>query len=145
MEPKLILEKELEPIFLDKFPAFPDNVKEIIVQYGPYVLLILSVFGLFGILTAVGIGGAAIGIGAVSYGRGFNFFVGIALTIVTLVLYLMAFSPLRARKKAGWNLLYYALLINLVSSIIQLNILGAIIGGLLGFWVLFQVRGKYIL
>ena len=31
MAPKLPLEKELEPIFLEKFPAFPDNIKEGIV------------------------------------------------------------------------------------------------------------------
>ncbi|TDE16426.1 hypothetical protein [Dyadobacter psychrotolerans] len=145
MEPKLILEKELEPIFLEKFPEFPENVKEVIAQYGPYVLLVLSIIGLLGLLTAFGLGGAAIGIGAAAYGGGFNFYIGITISIITLVLYLMAFSPLRARKRAGWNLIYYALLISLLGNLIQLNILGVIIGGIVGFWVLFQIRSKYIL
>ncbi|MNL75234.1 hypothetical protein D3C87_2010030 [compost metagenome] len=58
-------------------------------------------------------------------------------------MYLMAFSPLKARKRAGWNLLYYALLVGLISNLIQLSILGFIIGGIIGFWVLFQIREKY--
>lgn len=143
MESKLPLEKELEPIFLQKFPPFSDSVKEFLVQYGPYFILVLSVLGILGLLTAFGVGGAVFGMGAASVGIGFNFYVGIALGIVTLVMYLLAFSPLKARKRAGWNLLYYALLIGLVSNLIQLSIFGFVIGGLVGFWVLFQIREKY--
>lgn len=143
MESKLLLEKELEPIFLQKFPPFSESVKEFLVQYGPYIILILSIIGVLGLLTALGVGGAILGAGGASVGIGFNIYVGLALGIVTLVMYLMAFSPLRARKRAGWNLLYYALLIGLVSNLIQLSILGFIIGGIIGFWVLFQIREKY--
>lgn len=143
MESKLPLEKELEPIFLQKFPPFSESVKEFLVQYGPYIILILSVIGVLGLLTALGVGGAIFGAGGASIGIGFNFYLGIALGIITLVLYLMAFSPLKARKRAGWNLLYYALLIGLVSNLIQLSIFGFIVGGLIGFWVLFQIREKY--
>lgn len=143
MQPKLILEKDLEPIFLGKFPAFPENVKESIAQYGPYVLIALAVLGLFGLLTAFGIGTAAIGVTTLAYG--FNFYVGVLLTGITLVLYLMAFTPLKARRRAGWNFLYYAVLISFVSNLLQLNFIGAIIGAVIGFWVLFQIREKYIL
>ena len=145
MESKLPLEKELEPIFLEKFPAFPENVKDVIAQYGPYVLLVLSILGLLGILTAFGIGGAALNAGAAAYNGTFNFYIGIIISVITLVLYLMAFSPLKERKRAGWNLIYYALLISLLGNLIQLNLLGVIIGGVVGFWVLFQIRSKYIL
>jgi len=143
MESKLPLEKELEPVFLQKFPPFSDSVKEFLVQYGPYLMLVLSVIGVFGVLAAIGIVGAGVGMGAVSVGMGFNAYVSVALGVVTLVLYLMAFTPLRARKRAGWNLLYYALLIGLISNLIELNVLAFIIGGLIGFWVLFQIREKY--
>jgi hypothetical protein len=143
MEPKLILEEQLEPVFLNKFPAFPENVKEGLAQYGPYIMLVLAILGLLGLLTAFGLGTAAIGIGAVAYGSGFNFYVGILFSAVILVMYLMAFTPLKARKRAGWNLIYYALLLSIASSLLQLNILGAIIGAVIGFWILFQVREKY--
>jgi hypothetical protein len=144
MESKLPLEKELEPIFLVKFPPFSESVKEFLVQYGPYFILVLSVIAVFGLLVAFGVSGAALGMGAVAPGIGFNFYLSIALGVITLIMYLMSFSPLRARKRAGWNLLYYALLIGIVSNLIQLSILGALIGAVLGFWVLFQIREKYI-
>lgn len=144
MESKLLLEKELEPIFLQKFPPFSESVKEFLVQYGPYIILVLSIIGALGLLTAMGLGGAVFGMGGASVGIGFNIYVGIALGVVTLVMYLMAFSPLKARKRAGWNLLYYALLIGLISNLVQLSLWGFVIGGIIGFWVLFQIREKYV-
>lgn len=144
MESKLILEKELEPVFLQKFPPFSESVKEFLVEYGPYFILVLSILGVIGILTALGVGSAAIGMGAVSAGLGLAFYAGIAMGAITLIMYLMAFTPLRARKRAGWNLLYYALLLGLLSSLVQLHILAAVVGGVIGFWVLFQIREKYI-
>jgi len=145
MGPRLILENELEPIFLGKFPPFPDDVKEFLVKYGPYLILFGAIFMLFGLLTAFGIGTAAIGIGVIAYGSGFMMYVSLLIATAIAIMYLMAFSPLRARKKAGWNLMYYALLLSLLSSLIQLAILSVIIGGVLGFWVLFQIRDKYTL
>lgn len=144
MKPGLILENELEPIFLGKFPPFPENVKEFLVKYGPYFLLVGAVITLFALLTAFGIGTAAIGIGMVAYGGGFNMYVGLLIATVIMVMYLMAFSPLRARKRAGWNLMYYALILSLISNLLQLALFAFIIGGVIGFWVLFQIREKYI-
>ncbi|GGC00330.1 hypothetical protein [Dyadobacter sediminis] len=144
MESKLPLERELEPVFLQKFPPFSEQVKEFVVQYGPYFILILSVLGLVGLFTAFGIMGAVSGMGSVSTAFGISFYLNIALGVFVLIMYLMAFSPLRARKRSGWNLLYYALLIGLISNMVQLNILVAIVSGVLGFWILFQIREKYI-
>ncbi|HEV7350225.1 hypothetical protein [Telluribacter sp.] len=143
MEQKLLLEKELEPIFLGKFPDFPEEVKEFLVKYGPYLMLVAAIIGLLGLLTAFGMGSAALGLGVVAYGGTGMFWVGIVLTALVLIIYLMAFSPLRNRQIQGWRLLYYALLLNLLGSLIQLNILSLLIGGAIGFWVLFQIRNKY--
>ncbi|MCF0057372.1 hypothetical protein [Dyadobacter sp. CY356] len=144
MKSGLILENELEPIFLGKFPPFPEEVKEFLVKYGPYVMLVGAIFTLFGLLAAFGFGTAALGIGMMAYGSGFNMYVGLLIATVIMVMYLMAFSPLRARKRAGWNLLYYALILSLISNLLQLALFAFIVGGVIGFWVLFQIREKYI-
>lgn len=146
MEPKLPLEKELEPIFLDKFPAFPDEVKEFLVKYGPFLMLIGAILGISALIGAYGVlGGSEIyGLGLSAYGgAGIQLWIGMAITLGVMILYLLAFKPLRERKKQGWNLLYYALLLNLLSSIIQFHIFGAIFTAVIGFWVLFQIRDKY--
>ena len=141
MEQKLLLEKELEPIFLGKFPDFPEEVKEFLVKYGPYLMLIGALMGLLGILTALGIGTVAMAF--VPYSSAPVFWLGIVLSALVLVMYLVAFTPLRDRRIQGWRILYYALLLNLLGSLIQLNILSLLIGGAIGFWVLFQIRSKY--
>ncbi len=144
MKSKLLFEKELEPIFLEKFPAFPEDVKNAIVQYGPYVMVVFAVLGLVALLGAGGLGSVLFGLGAGTLASGFAFYVSILVGIVTTILYLMAFKPLRAKQKAGWNLLYYAMLISMLGSLIQLQILALLISGAIGFWVLFQIREKYV-
>jgi hypothetical protein len=144
MKSGLILENELEPIFLGKFPPFPEDVKEFIVKYGPFFLLVSAIFMLFGLLTAFGVGTVVLGTGMMAYGTGFYMYFGLIVATIIMVIYFMAFTPLRARKRAGWNLLYYALIISLVSNLLQLALFAFIIGGILGFWVLFQIREKYI-
>lgn len=143
MENKLPFEKELESIFIGKFPPFSEELKEGIAKYGPYVMLVAAILGLVALLSAGGLGSIAFGLGAGSYASGYKFYVAIIVGIITSIIYIMAFSPLKARKKSGWRMLYYGILISLVGSLIQLQLLSLIIGGVIGFWILFQVREKY--
>ena len=63
-----------------------------------------------------------------------------------------AFSGLKARKKSGWNLLYYALLLNLAYGIVMAftnyggfsYLIGAVIGSAIGLYLLFQIRSSYL-
>ncbi|MFN8355822.1 MAG: hypothetical protein U0Y10_15300 [Spirosomataceae bacterium] len=151
MEQKLPLENELEPIFLGKFPPFPDNVKEILVKIAPILAIIGVVFGAFGLLGALVLGGGATAIGAMSYGSGAAFWISMAFLAVLVVVEALAIPKLFKRQKGGWNLMYYATLISLLNSlvtgILSGGIVGAIIsiliGGIIGFWILFQIRDKY--
>lgn len=64
---------------------------------------------------------------------------------------LLAVPGLKAFKKAGWNLVFYALLINLAYGVIVAfttygtfgDLLGAAIGSLIGTYLLFQVRSHF--
>ena len=50
------LENKLEEFFTKKMPAFPDKAKEVIVQYGPYITLIMMVLTVPTILALIGFG-----------------------------------------------------------------------------------------
>ncbi|MPR36114.1 hypothetical protein [Salmonirosea aquatica] len=145
MEQQLPLEKELRDVFAN-FPAFPESLIELLVTIAPWGALIGAIFGILGFLSLVGIGSfvsvASIGMGA--YGSTWKMWVSILGLGIASVIYLLAFSPLRARRKRGWDLMYYAFLLNLVINAITFSIFGLIISFLIGGWILFQVRPKYI-
>jgi predicted membrane-bound spermidine synthase len=44
---------------------------------------------------------------------------------------------------SGWTLLFYAEAVSVIGSLLSLNILGALVFGLIWFYVLFQIRPLY--
>lgn len=145
MNESLPLEKELAGIFKDKLPAFPEEIKELLVKIAPWLALIGAVLGGIGLLFALVGGGfvAVATVGTEAYGSPWGYWVGMLSLALYVVICLIAFTPLRNRQRRGWNLLYYFQLLSLVVNLITLNIIGLLIGGFLGFWILFQIREKY--
>jgi hypothetical protein len=82
--------------------------------------------------------------------------IGIWLTLIVLaieaVLYIVAFPATRARKKSGWDLLFYALLVNVVYGVVSAftnyggvgSLVSSLIGSVVGLWLLFQIRDAYL-
>ena len=136
------VEDVLNEYFGKKAPALPANIKEILVKLAPYLTIlgvILSVPAILGVL----------GMGVVPYGAawmmgvGYRYYLGIAFMLVTVVLEALAIPGLLARKKQGWNWIYYSVLVNMVYMLVSFNIVGLLIGTLIGMYVLFQVRTYY--
>jgi hypothetical protein len=119
----------------------PDNVKEFIVKYGPWITVILLILWLPPLLFVLGLGTALMPFGGIGYAAGFTY-----LTIMLLIqlgLMVAALPGLFARKMSGWTLLFYSQLAGIVFSLLSGSILGALVGGLIGLYILFQVRSKY--
>ncbi len=138
----LPLEKELEPIF-SKFPAFPENIKDILVQIAPYLAGLIVVLGGLSILSIFGMGSALNALGANAYGSTWTMWLSIISLGASAFLSFMAFKPLQNKEKKGWNYMYYISLIGFVTNVISLNLFGALIGGLISFWILFQLKSRY--
>ncbi len=134
-----------------KSPALPTNIKELLVSFAPWLTLIagvlailsgLSLFGLLGLATSVMPYAAAAGFG----GFAITAILSLLVLLVTGVIYLLAFSPLKARKVKGWNLMLYAMLLYVVSAVVRLSVFGvveAIVGFLIGYYFLYQVKSYY--
>ena len=119
----------------------PDNVKEFIVKYGPWITVVLLVLTLPPLLFVLGLGTALMPFGGIGYATGFTY-----LTIVLLIqvgLMVAALPGLFARKMSGWTLVFYSELASIVFSLLSGSILGVIVGGLIGLYILFQVRPLY--
>jgi hypothetical protein len=119
----------------------PDNAKEWLVQYGPWITVVLLVLSLPLLLAVLGIGTVLVPFGGIGYATGFGF-AAIGL-IVEIGLTVMALPGLFARKMSGWTLLFYARLVSLVANILAGGVVSALLVALISLYVLFQVRPLY--
>ena len=79
----------------------------------------------------------------VTYAMGPIWWVSTALLAVAVILEAMAIPGLMARTMQGWRYMFYAQLVSLVSTLVTGNILGVIISGVIGLYILFQVKEMY--
>jgi hypothetical protein len=119
----------------------PDNVKEWIVQYGPWITIVVLVLTLPALLFVLGLGSVLVPFAGIGYATGFGF-VAIGL-VVGIGLTLMALPGLFARKMSGWSLLFYARLVSIVANLLAGAIVSALVVGVISLYVLFQVRPLY--
>jgi hypothetical protein len=131
-----------EDIFLKKAPGMPVAVKEILVKYGPYITILMLVLSIPTVLFILGVGAALTPYGyAARAGLGFSF--AVIFLVVSMVMQGLSVSGLLARKMSGWNWVYWSVLVNIIYSVLSLNIVGGLISAVLGLWVLFQIREYY--
>jgi hypothetical protein len=160
------LEKTLSDLFVDKAPHLPAAGKNFLVQYLPWVNLVLGLLTLYAVWTlwqwatfadqltqyANSINAAFGTPAAPAGGLGFVVWLGLGVLLIEAILYIMAFPATRARRKSGWNLMFYAVLLNVVYAVVMLfsgyggigSLLGSVIGTAVGLYLLFQIRGSYL-
>lgn len=137
-------------------PALPENGKKALVKYWPVlalifgVLQILAVFALWQLGHAVS---AYLSVAMVASTLGFFYYLGLAVLAVDAIILFMAYAPLKAHSKKGWDLLFFGSLLNLLYGIVILfdgayggfdKLLGSLLGSAVAFYLLFQVREYYV-
>lgn len=142
------LEKTLDSYFGKKAPQMPQDIQNVIVNFGPWILfffLIMSIPNVIGILTSGSlyrpfdhIAGSTAGV-----------FITIswAFTLVILLLEAAALPGLFKKEMKSWRYLYYAMLLSIVQNALSINpvagFMTALVTGLIGFYVLFQIKHNY--
>lgn len=138
------LEDTLNLYFGQKAPALPANLKEVIVKYGPYISLVLIILSLPVILLAFGFTGIAIPFsyfGGINAGLSLTF--GTLLSLVVIVLEVMALPGLFKRQLSAWRLMYYSSLVTALQALLAVNLGSLIIGAVISFYFLFQIKPLY--
>lgn len=138
MDEKQII-KNLEDFFA-KAPHLPKSWRDLIVKVVPWLALIFGILGILGGISALGVSPAA-ALGGVN--NSFTLIVAGIAGIISSVLSLMAFPHLRAHAYRGWQLSAYALVVNIIASVVTLDLLGAVLGFLIGFYFLFEIKSYY--
>lgn len=139
------LEDTLEVYLVDKAPfQLPENIKELIVKFAPWISLIVLVVTLPAILLSFGLGTVFAPfafLGGIQAGVSFGF--GMIFGAVILVIQALAIPGLFKRLRSAWNLLFYASLLGAVQNVLSFNLGGLVIGTLLSLYFLFQVKSYY--
>jgi len=134
----------LDAIFGKKLPQLPVSLKELIVKGAPWLViigLIVTAFSLLAIIPLV-MGFATIAVYG-AYGSMTGLFIGLIIAIIVGILELLAVPGLFKKTNAGWNFAFYAEIVSLIGMLISFNIVSLIISGLIGFYILFQIRPYY--
>lgn len=136
----------LDEYFGKKAPALPANVKEFIVKVSPYLAIIGVIFFVVAIIPVLSFLTTGYGMLAAlgAYVPTTSVYLNLGLSIVVILLSLLAIPGLFKRTKGAWNLMFYAQLVSAVGSLVTYNILGAIIGLVISFYILFQVKSYYV-
>jgi len=119
----------------------PDAGREWIVKFGPWITVVLLILTLPLLLFALGIGTIFMPFGGVGYASGFGLLT--LFVIAEIGLMIAALPGLFARKMAGWRLLFYSQLVSIVYNLLSGAIIGGLLFGLIGLYILFQVRPLY--
>lgn len=160
------LETSLDSVFGKSAPQLPERGRENLVTWLPWINLILGIFTLLSVYWLWH--WAHVANGFVDYANQLShafgggdvasttrltvgIWLGLVVLAVEAVLFIAAYPGTKARKKSGWNLLFYALLVNIVYGVVMLftdyggasTLIGTLIGSAVGLWLLFQIRGKY--
>ncbi len=160
------LEKQMENIFKD-LPKLSDTSKEALADFWPWLALIAGIlqllvaWGLYDLShrfdvirdqlnsTSLYLTGHSIGLSATDKAL---IYLGVIVLVVDAIILLMAYPKLRKRAKRGWDLIFLGMLINVVYAVLQLftkergpfNFFASLIGSFIGFYLLFQVREKFV-
>lgn len=139
-------EATLDEYMVKKAPfQIPMGGKEFFVTVSPYVILVLAILAIPVIIAGLGL--TAVLSPFAMMGGYYHFGVlGVLsglLSLAALVVELMAVKGLFKRTRASWRLMYYASLIVLVGDLLSFNIVSGLIGSLIGWYILFQVKALY--
>lgn len=138
------IEATLSLYFGKKAPAMPENIKKFIVRYSPYLIILVLILSLPGLLAAFGLSRF---LAPYNYYGGsrmnFTFSIFGILTLLALALEIIALPGLFKRSKKSWEYMFYASLVSLLASLLNLNLASLIIGAAISFYVLFQIKSYY--
>lgn len=141
-----LLEAQMAPVFA-KAPHLPQHVRETLVNIAPWLALVFGILGLFAILSAGTFGSMLsmrfLGMSMMQVPLAIGLLAGLLASLLDLA----AYKPLTKREKKGWNYLFYGTVLMLVAMLVNLSFGLAeptgLLGELVGFWLLFEVRGFY--
>lgn len=126
------------------FPKFPPEVSDFIVNFGPYLVLIGGVMGILSISTLIPIGGFSLYTFSPFISPFLPFlYLTVFGSVISGLMLIAAFDDLKKRELFGWKLVFWAANIRIIASLLSFDLPGAVVGALISWYILSQVKEKY--
>lgn len=135
------LETTLEKYFGKQAPQLPKGIKKIIVDFGPWLLILGLLASLPGLITYFGFSSVY-----PHYYMWRRSTLGMISVIISLAAYgfsIAALPGLLKKSIKGWRLLFYSSLISLLSPLIALNLVSFVVSAIISWYILFQIKSSY--
>lgn len=136
----------LESVMVTKAPfQIPMGGKEFLATIAPYLVIVGIVLFVMSLPILLGLGAMTAGMGmAMGHGTwGYMAVVSLVTGFIALALEAWAITGLFKRTARSWRLVFYATLVSFAGSVLSFNLIGAVIGGVIGWYLLFQVKELY--
>ncbi len=136
----------LDEYMVTKAPfQIPMGGKEFLVTVAPYLVIIGVVLFVLSLPALLGLGAMMSGMGMMTVGGSWGYVALVSLVsgAIAVGLEAKAIPGLFKRAQASWRLVYYATLVSFAGSVLSFNFVGAVIGGIIGWYILFQVKELY--
>lgn len=134
-------ENKLKVYFEDKAPTLPSGFSKFIVKILPYLVLISIIGGIISIISSFGIALRFLPLHGYRYGWHFSFWN--IFDVIIIAINIMALSGLFKKLKTSWNLLFYSSLVQGLSYLVSFSLGSLIIGMVISWYFLFQIRKYY--
>ena len=131
------IDQFFQEVFLKKLPQLPDNIQKNIVKIFPWIILVLLFLSAPGMV--VGLLASPL---AVLSRHGPLFLISMLLGLVQLGLSIFALPHLFKRKMKGWRLIYWTLLLSIVSAVLYFSLFGLLFTAL-GLYFVYQIKKFY--
>jgi hypothetical protein len=118
----------------------PPYMREWIVKYFPWIIMVVMLLTLPAALDALGLGGQGIAYHLSIFGQVTIYEI---FALAALVLEAFALPGLFKRSLKGWHLVYYAVLIAAIGQLFVGEIVNAIFNILISMYFMFQIREYY--
>lgn len=114
-------------------PKLPKEIVSFIVSFGPYLVLIGGVLSVLSILSLFSVGTLFFP----------SYYIYVIGSVISGIMLILSFTDLKNKKMFGWRLLFWSSNVNIATSLLSLNIFGAVIGALISWYLLYQIKPSY--
>jgi len=135
-----------------QLPHLPQSITDFFVKIVPWGAALGGIFSVTGAITNF-----RLGFGMNTVGRVMRHYLGVnsayfllsaVIMLVLAFLAFKAFTPLRERKIEGWIYIFWSNIVSVIHSILGLifisqSAIGSIVGVLIGFYLLFEIKASY--